>query len=307
MTPIKKFVWVAISFPMALFFLNGCSQLLLLNPKGPVGVTERFVIIAAIGLMLIVVIPVIVMAMWFPQKYRASNTKATYAPHWARSTRIEVVIWLVPAVIVTIIGILIWHTTYRLDPYRPLDADIAPITIEAVSLDWKWLFIYPEQKIATVNELVFPVNVPLSFRLTSASVMTSFFIPQLGSQIYAMGGMQTRLHLMAHEAGTYAGQNQQFSGAGYADMTFKAIATSREKFDAWVQEIDRTAEKLDSSQYERLARPSIDHPVAHYRLARTDLFDAILNQFKTAAGAQPVAIGRNTKALSMQTSAPEKP
>ncbi len=306
MTSVKKILTAAASMA-AVTFLGGCSQLILFNPKGPIGVSERFVILVSIALMLIVVVPVIVMVLWFSRKYRASNTEATYAPDWTHSTRIELVIWLVPAVIITILGALLWNTTHRLDPYRPLDTGVAPITIEAVSLDWKWLFIYPDQKIATVNELVFPANVPLSFRLTSGSVMTSFFIPQLGSQIYAMAGMQTRLHLMAHETGTYAGQNQQYSGEGYAEMNFKAIATSREDFDAWVRKVGRSGETLDTVRYEHLAAPSADHAVAYYRLARSDLFDYILNRFKTTAGAEGGATGRSPAALPMQTGALEKP
>jgi cytochrome o ubiquinol oxidase subunit 2 len=307
MKPMKKFVLSALSFTGAATLLSGCSQLLLLNPKGPVGDTERFVIIAALALMLIVVIPVIAMVLWFPRKYRASNPKATYMPDWSRSTRIELVVWLVPAAIITVLGILVWHTTYRLDPYKPIDTEVKPITIEAVSLDWKWLFIYPDQKIATVNQLVFPVNVPLSFRVTSGTVMTSFFIPQLGSQIYAMAGMQTRLHLMAHEAGTFAGQNQQFSGRGYSDMTFKAIATSREEFDDWVRKVSRSTEKLDTARFEKIAAPSVAAAVTHFTLAQADLFDRILNQFKTPAGDKSAAIGRGAASEPMQTGALEKP
>jgi cytochrome o ubiquinol oxidase subunit 2 len=177
-------------------FLQGCSQVLLFDPKGPIGAAERYVIIAAFALMLIVVIPVAVMTLWFPWKYRASNPKATYAPNWSRSGWIEAVVWIVPAIIVTLLGVLVWTHTFRLDPYKPLDADAAPIHIQAVSLDWKWLFIYPDQDMAVVDQMVFPTNVPLDFRITSDTVMTSFFIPQLGSQIYAMAGMQTRLHLI---------------------------------------------------------------------------------------------------------------
>jgi cytochrome o ubiquinol oxidase subunit II len=304
---IKKIVLSALTPLITATLLGGCSQYPLLDPKGPIGVTERFVIIAAILLMLIVVIPVELMILWFPRKYRASNTKATYMPNWSRSTRIELVIWLVPAAIVLTLSVLIWVTTHRLDPYKPIETGVQPITIEAVSLDWKWLFIYPDQKIATINELVFPVNVPLSFRLTSGTVMTSFFIPHLGSQIYAMAGMQTRLHLMAHEKGTYLGQNQQFSGRGYASMNFKAIATSREEFDQWVRKIGRSAEKLDTARFEKIAAPSVAVPVAHYVLAQPDLFKRILNQFKTTAGVHPAAIGRGSVSPPTQTEAPENP
>ena len=163
-------------------------------------------------------------------------------PKWSYSAKIDFFMWAVPIAIVTVLAILAWTRTHSLDPYKPIPSADKPINIEAVSLDWKWLFIYPDQNIATVNQITFPVNVPVSFKLTSDTVMTSFFIPQLGSQIYAMAGMQTRLHLLADKPGTYAGHNQQFSGRGYADMHFKANAVSREEFQAWVQKIRQSPE-----------------------------------------------------------------
>jgi len=253
--------------------------MLLFDPKGPVGGAERFLIIAAIVLMLIVVIPVAAMVFLFPRKYRASNTNAIYLPKWDRSAKIEWVIWLVPAVIITVLSTLVWKTTYQLDPYKPIDTGVKSVNIEAVSLDWKWLFIYPDQNIATVNQIIFPAHVPLSFRLTSDTVMTSFFIPQLGSQIYAMAGMQTRLNLMADEPGTYTGQNQQFSGRGYADMTFKAIAVSEEQFNAWVQKVRQSPEKLSLARFEELKKPSIDYPVSLFSSVKPGLFDHIMGRF----------------------------
>jgi cytochrome o ubiquinol oxidase subunit 2 len=271
----------------AVIYLGGCSDMLLLHPKGPIGDIERFVIIAAVALMLIVVIPVVFMVFFFPRKYRSTNTKATYMPKWSRSAKIELVIWLVPAIIITVLGILIWNTTHRLDPYKPIDTGVKPISIEAVSLDWKWLFIYPNHDIATVNQLVFPANVPLSFRITSGTVMTSFFIPQLGSQIYAMAGMQTRLHLMADEPGTYIGQNQQFSGRGYADMNFKAIAVSREQFETWVQKVKQSPDKLDLARYEKLEKPSVTYPVTQFSSVKRGLFEHILSKYNDSKGKNP--------------------
>ncbi len=258
--------------------------MILLDPKGPVGDSERFVIIVSFALMLIVVIPVVVMALWFPWKYRATNTKAVYSPKWSRSVKIEWVIWLIPAAIVTSLSILVWNTTYHLDPYKPIDSAVKPVTIEAVSLDWKWLFIYPDQNIAVVNELVFPANVPLNFKITSGTVMTSFFIPQLGSQIYAMAGMQTRLHLMADEPGEYTGQNQQFSGRGFADMNFKATATSREQFEAWIQQVKQSQDKLDLIRFKELEKPSVRDPVMYYASVMPDLFDHILHKYNKSMG-----------------------
>jgi cytochrome o ubiquinol oxidase subunit 2 len=269
------------------FFLGGCSDILLFNPKGPIGDAERFVIIASIALMLIVVIPVFIMLFLFARKYRASNTKATYMPKWSHSAKIEWLVWLVPVVIVTVLGTLVWHFTFHLDPYKPIDTGVNPINIEAVSMDWKWLFIYPDHNIATVNQLVFPANVPLSFRITSDTVMTSFFIPQLGSQIYAMAGMQTRLHLLADETGTYLGQNQQLSGRGYADMNFEAIAVSREEFESWVQKVKQSPDRLDLARYEKLEKPSTGHPVTSFSRVKTDLFDYIISKYNEPVGINP--------------------
>jgi cytochrome o ubiquinol oxidase subunit 2 len=293
-----KFVLHGLSSLCAAAFLGGCSQLLLLEPKGPIGGAERFVIIAAFVLMLIVIVPVFVMVIWFPRRYRASNKKATYRPKWSYSTKIDMAMWLVPLAIVTALGILSWSATYRLDPYKPIASEDRPINIEVVSLDWKWLFIYPDYDIAVVNQLVFPAKVPLSFRITSATVLTSFFIPQLGSQIYAMAGRQSLLHLMADEPGTYAGHNQQFSGRGYADMHFKATAVSPEQFEAWVRKIRQSPDKLDVARYEKLAKPSVGHPVTFFSSVTPDLFGRIVHNYQRA-GKTPGKLSRNLDSTSM--------
>jgi cytochrome o ubiquinol oxidase subunit 2 len=254
--------------------------MVLFDPKGPIGMAERFVIIVAIALMLIVVIPVFVMNFWFSRRYRASNTKATYTPKWSYSGKIDLVVWLVPIAIVTALGILAWRETHHLNPYKPIHSDVKPIRIEVVSLDWKWLFIYPEHQIASVNQLVFPVSAPLSFRITSDTVITSFFIPQLGSQIYAMAGRQTRLHLIADEPGTYRGQNQQFSGGGFSDMSFEAIAMPREQFEAWLQKTKASPDKLDLAGYERLGRPGVAYPVTVFSSVKPGLFDYIISKYR---------------------------
>jgi cytochrome o ubiquinol oxidase subunit 2 len=253
-----------------------------------VGETERFVILTAIALMLLVVIPVSVMSILFAMRYRAGNSKAVYMPKWHSSRKIEIIVWLVPAIIITVLGILICKTTFQLDPYRPIDTGVKPVHIEVVSLDWKWLFIYPDENIATVNQLVFPAGVPLSFRVTSDTVMTSFFIPQLGSQIYAMAGMQTRLHLLAREPGVYRGQNQQFSGRGYADMIFKAIAVPPKQFEGWVKKIRQSPEKLDSARYASLEKPGAHVPVTTFSSVTTGLFDDILKKYRESGRARPV-------------------
>ena len=297
------FFLIGLSSLCAASFLGGCSQMLLFDPKGPIGNAERFVIIAALAFMLIVVIPVFVMVLWFPWKYRASNTKATYMPKWSYSVKIDLAMWLVPLAIVTALGILSWRATHKLDPYKPIDPGGKPVRIEVVSLDWKWLFIYPDHDIAIVNQLVFPAKVPLSFRITSDTVMTSFFIPQLGSQIYAMAGRQSRLHLLADEPGTYAGHNQQFSGRGYADMHFKAIAISRQQFEAWVQNTRQSPDKLDLARFEKLAKPSVGYPVTYFSSVKSGLFDHIIRKYDKSDGLNPGAMSNDSGPTHMKTGA----
>ena len=277
----KKSDFVLIGF-LSLFaaaFLGGCGRLLLFDPKGPIGDSERFVIIAAFVLMLIVVLPVMIMVFWFSRKYRASNTKAIYMPKWSYSGKIDLAMWLVPLAIIAVLGCLAWIETHDLDPFKPIKPGVKPISIEVVSLDWKWLFIYPDYDVATVNQLAFPTKVPLSFRITSDTVLTAFFIPQLGSQIYAMAGRQSRLHLMADESGIYAGHNQQFSGSGYADMHFEAIATPRQQFEAWVQKARQSPDQLDLVRYEEIKKPTSGYPVTYFSSVTPGLFDHIIREY----------------------------
>ncbi|MEW5834780.1 MAG: ubiquinol oxidase subunit II [Pseudomonadota bacterium] len=259
-------------------FLAGCSTEVL-NPKGDIGAQEKSLILIALGLMAVVAVPVIVMTLVFAWRYRAGNKKARYAPNWSHSTAIEVVVWSVPAVIIAILATITWRTSHTLDPYKPLDSKAKPVTIEAVALDWKWLFIYPDQGIATVNQIAFPTDVPVNFHITSDSVMNAFFIPQLGSQIYAMAGMETQLHLIAREPGTYAGLSSNYSGAGFSDMHFQAIATSQQGFDAWVAKVKSQATTLDSSTYDALAKPSEKNPVTYYSHVSPGLFAGVIGKY----------------------------
>lgn len=259
--------------------LSGCDAALL-NPKGQIGLEERSLILTAIGLMLIVVIPVIVMALFFAFKYRAGNN-AKYSPNWAHSNKIEAVVWGVPIVIILILGTITWKTTHSLDPYRPLDSDQKPLVIEVVSLDWKWLFIYPEQNIATVNEIAFPKDRPVEFKITSNSVMNSFFIPQLGSQIYAMAGMQTKLHLIANEAGEYKGISSSYSGAGFSGMKFKAIATPDEaSFNQWVDNVKQSPNTLNNmAAFNKLAAPSEFNKPEYFSNVDPNLYGNVIAKF----------------------------
>jgi cytochrome o ubiquinol oxidase subunit 2 len=259
--------------------LPGCSKLDVLDPKGSIGAAEKSLIGTATYTMLIVVVPVILMTLWFAWRYRASNRDATYAPKWAHSTAIEVVIWTVPSLIILYLGVLTWKTTHELDPYKPIASTVKPINVEVVALDWKWLFIYPDLGIASVNQLAFPVGTPVNFLITSDSVMNSFFIPQLGSQIYAMAGMQTQLHLIADEAGDFAGVSANYSGRGFSDMKFRALATNQAQFDAWVEKIKASSDRLDMNEYNTVAQPSEKEPVRYFSSVDPKLFHNIVAKY----------------------------
>jgi cytochrome o ubiquinol oxidase subunit II len=273
----NRFWWLM--SPSAALLLSGCNMALL-DPKGSIGMQQKSLILTATWLMLIVVIPVIIMTFWFAWRYRASNKNATYTPNWSHSNKIEIVVWTVPCIIIVFLGMLTWTTTHELDPRTPLVSDSKPLVIEAISLDWKWLFIYPEQGIATVNEISFPVNVPIQFKVTSGSVMNSFFIPQLGSQIYAMAGMENQLHLIANEEGTYKGISANFSGKGFSGMKFNAYATSPEKFAQWIDKVKQSPQGLHQlADYERLAKPTENTPVTYFSMVKPDLYQEIINKF----------------------------
>ncbi|OZI15140.1 cytochrome o ubiquinol oxidase subunit II [Sodalis-like symbiont of Philaenus spumarius] len=261
--------------------VSGCSDMVLMNPKGQIGLEQRSLILTALGLMLIVVIPAVVMAFVFAIKYRASNTKATYSPNWSHSSKVELVVWTVPILIIIFLATLTWQSTHALDPSKPIISDAKPVTIQVVAMDWKWLFIYPEQGIATVNEIAFPAKVPVKFEITSNSVMNSFFIPQLGGQIYAMAGMNATLHLIANEPGSYKGISANFSGRGFSGMKFTAVATPDQAgFDQWVQNVKASPETLCTIEtYEQLAAPSEYHPVEYFSSVKPSLYQDVIGKF----------------------------
>lgn len=264
---------------LGVWLLTGCEHLIVLNPKGSVGAEERDLIFTAIGLMLIVVVPVIIMAFVFAYKYRESNPNLDYDPEFHHSNKIEVVVWAIPIVIIAILATITWRTTHSLDPYKPLDVPGKPITIQVVALDWKWLFIYPEQNIASVNLVEFPVDRPVEFRLTSDAPMNAFQIPQLGGQIYAMAGMQTKLHLIANEAGDYFGRAVNISGRGFSGMQFVARAVPEADFDSWVNQVKQSPDNLSANEYYQLVKPSEDDPVKLYASVQPNLFNNIIMKF----------------------------
>ncbi|MEZ5889575.1 MAG: ubiquinol oxidase subunit II [Xanthobacteraceae bacterium] len=278
---------------LLVLMVSGCglSQAPVLDPKGPITLVERDLLFTAFGLMLIVVIPVFVMAFIFVWWYRPASSHDVYDPDWGYSVWMDAVVWLVPAVIVIVLGTFVWDYTHRLDPYKRIASPKPPLEVQVVAQDWKWLFLYPEQNIAVVNELVFPSGRPLSLKITSDTVMNSFMIPTLGGQIYAMAGMETRLHLLADKPGQFAGRNMQYSGSGFANQYFAATAMSDQDFDAWVAKVKQSANKLNTAAYEQLAKPSQRHPVTYYGAFEANLFARIIAQY-APAGAGAMRAGR---------------
>lgn len=255
----------------------------ILSPKGPIALAERDILFRALAIMMVVAIPVFAMTFWFAWRYRATNAKARYEPDW-ESTKVDAVTWLVPALIVASLGFHVWLSTHALDPYKPLQPANERLAVQVVAQDWKWLFIYPAEGIASVNELAFPSDVPVSLKITSDTVMNSFFIPALAGQIYAMAGMQTQLNLRAGEPGRFIGRNTQYSGRGFADQHFAAIAMAPDDFAAWLRQVRASPRKLDAPAYAELAKPSAAHPVVHYSAVEDGLFDAIIRKYHASAG-----------------------
>ena len=256
--------------------LGGCSEGIL-NPKGPIAASERLIMFNSLGIMLAIVIPTILATLAVAFWFRASNSRAAYLPDFEYSGRLELLVWSIPAMTVLLVGGVAWVGAHDLDPRKPIASTTRPIPVQVVSLDWKWLFIYPEQQIASVNKLVVPLGTPISFELTSSSVMNSFFVPQLGSQIYTMSGMVTRLQLQADHAGTYAGLSAMFSGEGFPDMRFSVDAVTHDGFAQWVSQIHESGPVLDRQSFADLANPSKAVAPFTYRAVRGDLFSGIVN------------------------------
>jgi cytochrome o ubiquinol oxidase subunit 2 len=259
--------------------LTGCGWAVL-DPRGPVGHEDRTILIDSLAIMLAIVVPTIVATVAFAWWYRASNTRARYLPDWEFSGAIEIVVWSIPAMVIILLGGVAWIGSHELDPARPLDAAPGaaarePLEIQVVSLDWKWLFIYPREGVASVNEVVVPAGVPLRFSITSASVWNVFFVPRLGSMIYAMNGMRTTLNLRADEPGTFAGLSAHFSGDGFSDMHFALRSVSADAFEAWARDAKGSGRTLDAAAYGALARQGTVAPSTFGAVA-PGLFDQVL-------------------------------
>ena len=257
--------------------LSACSWAVL-DPRGPVGHADRTILIDSLAIMLAIGVPTILATFAFAWWFRASNTRARYRPDWAFSGAIELVVWAIPAMVIILLGGVAWIGSHDLDPAKPLSERQAPVEIQVVSLDWKWLFIYPDEGVASVNELVVPAGVPLRFSLTSASVWNAFFVPQLGSMIYTMNGMATELHLHADEPGTYRGMSAHFSGDGFPDMHFTVRAVHGDEFAAWVKATRGAGPTLDGAAYTALAKQSTNLPPSTYGAVTPDLFAQVVRQ-----------------------------
>ena len=291
--PSAAWRWLCLALPLA---LAACHSALL-DPRGPVGRAEKTILLDSLAIMLSIVVPTIVATLAFAWWFRASNTRARYRPEWEFSGQIELVVWSIPVMVIILLGGVTWIGSHQLDPAVPLSKD-KPLDIQVVSLDWKWLFIYPEQGIATVNQLTIPAGVPVRFSLTSASVLNAFFIPQLGSMIYTMNGMRTELNLRADAPGTYRGISSHYSGEGFSDMHFDVHAVAPGEFAAWVGSTHGAGARLDAAGYAALARPSIKVPPASYGVVEAGLFERIVTQeIAPSAGPEPGKAGSTQKAV----------
>ena len=266
-------------------WLNGCGllQAPVLDPHGPIARTERDLMVAATVLMLTVVIPVFVLTAAFAWRYRASNARAAYRPEWSHSASIEAVVWTVPTLLVCCIAYLVWVYSHRLDPYRPIGDAAAALEVDVISEDWKWLFVYPAQNIAAVNELVFPAGRPLHLKLTSDSAMSAFYVPGLGGQIFAMAGMTTRLNLRADGPGEFTGRNMQYTGDGFPAQAFATRAVTPTEFDAWVAAAKQSPDALDPANFAALERPSRDAKPHYYSSVAPDLFGKVVAKYAPPA------------------------
>ena len=260
-------------------------SLAVLNPMGEVALQQKNLVIFSTYLILLVVIPTILMVLAFSWKYRAGNKNAKYTPNWCHNTALEVVWWTIPIIIIAILATVTWKTTHKLDPYRPLDSEKKPITIEVVALDWKWLFIYPEYNFATVNYIKIPLDVPVNFKITADAPMNSFMIPQLGGQIYAMQGMETKIHMVANQIGKFDGYSANFSGPGFSGMKFIAESITEEDFAKWIKEMQAVKNPLGIERYNAELLPqTYSEPVQYYNPVDAKLYRHIIDKFMMSHG-----------------------
>ncbi|MFI4819037.1 MAG: ubiquinol oxidase subunit II [Enterobacterales bacterium] len=260
--------------------ISGCKEIVLMFPKGQIGIEQRNLIIISLILMLILVIPVIIMTFIFILKYKSSNLNSKYDPDWCYSKKIEFFIWIIPFIIVSILSYITWKSTHKLDQRKKIISKYKTINIQVISMDWKWLFIYPKNNIATINEIAFPVNIPIKFEITSNSVMNSFFIPQLGSQIYAMSGMNSILNIISNKPGNYKGISSNFSGKGFYGMKFKVIVTN-DKYDFlnWIKKVKSSFNIIKNiKDYEYISHPSEKNSIKYFSFVVPKLYQYVIKK-----------------------------
>lgn len=282
------------------FILTGCNAVVL-NSSGDIANQHSHLIIISTLLISLIIIPVIILIIIFSWHYRENNNMACYRPNWNYSVWLELIIWGVPLLIIIILGSLTWINTHKLDPYRKLtrldaqhliSSNIKPLTIEVVALDWKWLFIYPEQKIAVINEVAAPINIPIHFKITASSVMNSFYIPALAGQIYAMPGMQTELNAVINKSGKYNGFSANYSGRGFSDMHFKFYGLNNSNFNEWIKMIKLSKNTLQQTDYQLLEKPSINNSVQYFSMIDPILYEAII---KRCIGVNKICVFKTDK------------
>ncbi|HSW85844.1 MAG TPA: COX aromatic rich motif-containing protein [Candidatus Saccharimonadales bacterium] len=249
-----------------------------LDPQGPVSRSEYHLIVITVLLSLIVVIPVFVLLFYITSKYRENNG-STYAPELDHNGIIEAIWWLIPSILILILSVIIWDSSHQLDPFKPVNANARPLHIQVIALQWKWLFVYPEQQIATLNYVQFPAQTPIDFDITADAPMNSFWIPQLGSQIYAMPGMSTQLHLLADRSGNFRGSSANISGQGFADMNFIAHASSQIDFDNWIGEVKQSPNNLNLNSYNYLADNKSTSPMTFYAFADPQIYPSVITKY----------------------------
>jgi cytochrome o ubiquinol oxidase subunit II len=278
--------------------LPGCDRGVL-DPAGPVSAAERKILFDSLAIMLAIIIPVIIATLSIAFRFRASNARAQYRPAFTHSGRIELITWSIPVLVIFFLGGVAWTSSFLLDPARPLASRTKPLEIQVVSLDWKWLFIYPEQRVASINRLVVPAGVPLRLRLTSASVWNVFWVPRLGSMLYCMYGMADTLYLQADHPGVYQGRSAMISGDGFADMIFETDALPQRDFASWVSATQAAGPVLDDGAYRALLRQSPNVRPRTYRSVRAGLFEAIVMQ-QLPPGEGPRQAATNSSAIAAQ-------
>lgn len=282
---LKKALWVGVPITMLVLVIgmmiwaSGSATMSVIDTKGAIGNAERNTLYTATLIMLLIVIPVFILTFIIAIKYRATNKKSKYTPEWDSSKRLELIWWGLPILIVTVLSVIAWQTSHSLDPYKAIDSEKKPLQVQVVALQYKWLFIYPEHKVASINELAIPIDRPVEFTITSDAPMNSFWIPQLGGQIYAMAGMSTKLHLMADKEGDYNGVSANLSGEGHAHMDFITKARSERSFNEWIRSALSSKTVLNDALYEEVRKPEHYDKVTFMRLEETALYDKVVSRY----------------------------